>query len=259
MKDGPQVALLEVDRELGAELEGQARDRAQTQLKVKTGCIEPGVYDASSVVPASAGYLGVLVFEGLFMRDVAIAETQCAELIGAGDLLRPWEDIGVAAPIPTAVEWQVIEPTRLAVLDHEFVRSAAQWPEVLAALTLRAVTRAQTLGLLMAITCITGLSVRVLAVLWHLADRFGHVGREGVAMPVALTHEMVARLIGAKRPSVSTAFGELEREGAVSRRGGGGYLLHGEPPEMVRLMASRRLAAREARRFSRARKEAGSS
>ena len=84
---------------------------------------------------------------------------------------------------------------------------------------------------MLAITGIRGLEVRVLVLLWHLADTFGRVGREGVILPLPLTHQLIGRLAGATRPSVSTALKALETDGAVTKRLGGGFVLHGEPPD----------------------------
>src|SRR5437764_955205 len=71
---------------------------------------------------------------------------------------------------------------------------------------------------------------RLLVALWHLADRWGSVHPEGVVVPIRLTHEMLGHVIGAQRPSVTTALGQLESAGRISRRPGGGWILHGEPP-----------------------------
>jgi len=40
-------------------------------------------------------------------------------------------------------------------------------------------------------------------------------------------------VVGAQRPSVTTALNELESAGRISRRPEGGWILHGEPPEDV--------------------------
>ena len=40
--------------------------------------------------------------------------------------------------------------------------------------------------------------------------------------------------MGAHRPSVTTALGELSRGGSISRRDDGNWLLHGAPPEQLR-------------------------
>lgn len=54
------------------------------------------------------------------------------------------------------------------------------------------------------------LSQRLELLLCHRADRFGRVETDRVLLPVALSHELLARLVGAGRPSVSGRFKELE-------------------------------------------------
>ena len=54
--------------------------------------------------------------------------------------------------------------------------------------------------------------------------------REGVAVRLPLTHRMLAELVGARRPTVTTALGQLEDRGALTRRPPDEWLLHGGPP-----------------------------
>ncbi|MGZ6696318.1 MAG: helix-turn-helix domain-containing protein, partial [Solirubrobacteraceae bacterium] len=51
---------------------------------------------------------------------------------------------------------------------------------------------------------------------------------EGVRLPLALPHRTLATLVGARRPSVTTALSGLARDGLVERTPEG-WLLHGDP------------------------------
>jgi CRP/FNR family transcriptional regulator, cyclic AMP receptor protein len=57
---------------------------------------------------------------------------------------------------------------------------------------------------------------------------------EGIVVNLPLAHQRLADLIGAHRPSVTSAIGELTRSGLVSRRDDGIWILHGAPPEKLR-------------------------
>jgi CRP-like cAMP-binding protein len=103
---------------------------------------------------------------------------------------------------------------------------------VVRGLIARATERSRSIGLHLAFAQARQADVRVLLLFWHLADRWGRVGANGTVVPVRLTHEMIGRLVGAHRPSVTSALGELQRDGAITRQGGG-WLLHGDPPEQV--------------------------
>ena len=52
---------------------------------------------------------------------------------------------------------------------------------------------------------------------------------DGVALPLRLTHAVLADLVAARRPTVTTAVAELARRGQV-RLVGDGWLLTGDPP-----------------------------
>ena len=69
---------------------------------------------------------------------------------------------------------------------------------------------------------------RVLAILWLLAESWGHVTPGGVRLPLALTHETLGALIGARRPTVTLALRKLSEKGSIVRQDSGWLLL--EPP-----------------------------
>jgi len=75
---------------------------------------------------------------------------------------------------------------------------------------------------------------RLLLTLWHLAERWGRVRPEGIAVRLPLTHQRLADLVGAHRPSVTIAMGDLVRAGTVSRCEDGTWTLHGSPPPQLR-------------------------
>jgi CRP/FNR family transcriptional regulator, cyclic AMP receptor protein len=65
---------------------------------------------------------------------------------------------------------------------------------------------------------------RVLLMFTLLAERWGKVTREGIALDLPLTRAAMAKPIGARRPSVSTAMPALQARGIISRTDRG-YLL----------------------------------
>jgi CRP/FNR family cyclic AMP-dependent transcriptional regulator len=241
---GSGVRLLEADPDLAAELDARTADQARAQLVARVDTIDTGSWDPKRMHPQSEGHLGVLVLEGLMTRDVVIARTACAELVGRGDLLRPWDGIHDGAAIKVDVEWHVLEQTRVALIDRRLVQQLGYWPEILSVMVLRSIARAHALSLSLAITCMTGLNLRLLILFWHLADRWGRVRPDGVLVPLALTHRTVGRLVGASRPSVSTALKQLECEGELVPHQGGGWILQGEPPEDLAVLYARRPSAR---------------
>ena len=65
----------------------------------------------------------------------------------------------------------------------------------------------------------------MLALLWHLAERFGRVAPDGVVLGLRLTHRMIGELVGAQRPTVSLALTSLLEDGLVARRDDGTLVL----------------------------------
>jgi hypothetical protein len=236
MKQGGRLArLLDVDPDLAEGLEERDRLLARQRLVVPAITLEPGQWDPHATLGRGDDVLGVLIAEGLLLREVVLVQSTCGELLGPGDVIRPWHT-GTGESLLSHIEWRVLSTTTMLVLHRKLLTWMAPWPQVTMALTARAVTRAQTLALVLAISCIRGLEVRLLALLWHLADGFGRVGREGVIVPLPLTHEVIGRLAGATRPSVTTALGHLERQRSISKRLGGGFVLHGAPPDLTGLV-----------------------
>jgi CRP/FNR family transcriptional regulator, cyclic AMP receptor protein len=213
------VRLLDEDPELFQEVAPAARRDARARavvsvLALRRGPWNGGVPDAGD----ATGYLGLLVLEGTMIRSVRVARQPRSELIGPGDLARPWEHDGAAASMPFEADWQALEPTRLAILDDRFLVTACRWPAVVSAILGRAVRRSHGLALQLAITDVRHIKPRLLLLFWYLADRWGRVGRDGVSIRIPLTHGVIAQLVGAQRPTVSTALQALSREGLLSRR-----------------------------------------
>jgi hypothetical protein len=176
--------------------------------------------------------VGLLVIEGILTRDVVFAGRTTTELLGAGDLLRPWDDDVQLDALPFTASWHVHEAAQLAVLDTRVAMAAGRWPPIATALGARHVRRARSLALQRAITQLPRVEDRLLVMLWALAERWGRVGPQGVRLPLNLPHRTLATLVGARRPSVTTALTGLSRAGLVERTGDG-WLLRGDPEEIL--------------------------
>jgi CRP-like cAMP-binding protein len=216
--DSATARLAEEDPQLFESLSPVARRDAHVRAIAPVLSLRQGHWDGG--IPGSddvTGFLGLLVLEGTMLRNVHVARQPRSELIGCGDLARPWEHDGAMASLPFDADWRVLEPTRLAILDARFLAVASRWPPVVSALLGRAVRRTHSLALQLAISDVRHIKPRLLLLFWHLADRWGRVGRDGVTIPLRLTHEVIAQLVGAQRPTVSTALQALAREGLLTR------------------------------------------
>jgi CRP/FNR family cyclic AMP-dependent transcriptional regulator len=168
----------------------------------------------------------------LLARRVTLGRFDCTELLGQGDLLRPWTFSGTAtASVPSRVTWNVVEPGRMAVLDRRFALKVAPWPEVAASLMDRIVQRARWLAFQLAVCHVVRVDTRLLLMMWHFADRWGRMTKDGARIRLPVTHGVLASVVGARRPSVTTALGRLQDRGLIERLPDGAWLLHGSPPD----------------------------
>lgn len=223
------ISLLSQDPDLGAEIPGETLELAQRACVARTIEARRGEWDWERSVAGDPSGYGLLVLSGLLCRRVVQGQRYGAELLGPGDLLRPWDKIGEWSSIPTDADWLVIENARLAVLDGDFTRRCAPFFQIGVALIRRSMLRSRYLATLIAIVSQRRVETRLTMLFWHLADRFGRVHGEHIDIPVALTHRTLAELVAARRPSVSTALAKLQQQGVLTRHERR-WRLHGPPP-----------------------------
>jgi CRP/FNR family cyclic AMP-dependent transcriptional regulator len=221
--------LLDVDPDLGALLAPDRRTAAREALQVELMRVGAGPWDAERLAATSPDHMGLLLITGVVTREVIVADTVSTELLGPGDLLRPWALDTSEPMLQTAVRWSALAESRMALLDRRFASSLGQFPEVGAVLLDRVNARAHRLATTQAISQVNRVDRRLLALFWHLAERWGRMTGDGVVIGLTLSHRMLGQLVGARRPTVSVALGDLARRDELVRRPDGTWLLKGEP------------------------------
>jgi hypothetical protein len=166
------VRVLDVDPDLGEELEPSALAVARPRAVARRVWLEPGPWQPLADEWDHRGHLGLLIVEGFLTRSLQVGATRCAELLGPGDLLRPWVHVDIESSIPIEGSWQVLDLVRLAVLDRRFGAAVSPWPEITAAILDRMMARSQWLAFHLAVAHLRRVETRVLVVLWHFADRW---------------------------------------------------------------------------------------
>lgn len=236
------IRLFELDPDLLALIPERDADVARRIVVVPSVRVPTGTWDQSEI---GSPRWGAVVLAGLVARQVVVAGTAAAELVGAGDVV----NVDAGSPdevVASTAEWTVLEALHLALLDDRFGQAVRRWPELSACLLQRTERRAARLAVYQAISHLTRVDTRVLVMLWTLAGRWGRVTPDGIALPLRLTHRTLARLVGARRPSVTTAMTELSRRNLVVRRDDGSWLLHGPPPEELECVGVDRILSRPA-------------
>ncbi len=220
------VALLDADPDLAAGVPPEELELARSRAVAAVIDLEPPSWDTTAIVTrAEPGWLGLFVLDGLLLRRVEVGKRSACELFGPTDLIRPWDSDGDYDPLPISVTWLVLKRTRLAVLDTQFALRIARWPSITSRMVSRVAQRARYLTLTQAVTHLPRAYVRLLILFWLLAERWGRVGTEGVYVTLPLTHEVLAMLIGAHRPTVTIALQRLSRAGFLIRERSDRWLL----------------------------------
>ena len=171
---------------------------------------------------------GATILDGLVMNSMRIGEQAGIQLLGPGDLLLPGTD-----PAPTwiaGLEARTAGPVRLALFGNELLGAAFRWPRILQSLYLYIGEQLQRLTAQLVICQLPRVDDRVQAMLWLLAESWGHVTSSGVRLPVPLTHETLGALVGARRPTVTLALRNLVQRGAIVHQDSGWLLLERPAP-----------------------------
>lgn len=231
MKTAP---ILRLDPDLLGGLEEPRASRAIRACQAQVLELPQGPWHAD-LARFERSDFGLLVLAGVLCRRVTQSECDGAELVGPGDLMRPWDQLSGWSSLPIDSSWEVLQPARVAVLDKTFARRASPYPEVAAELLRRSLIRSRYLAILVAIISQRRVETRLTMLFWHLADRFGRLRGDWVEVPVPVTHSTLAELVAARRPSVTTALSKLHERG-VLQRDGDNWLLRGTiPPELLKL------------------------
>jgi CRP-like cAMP-binding protein len=217
--------LLEVDPDLAPDIDDAGRDVAMSHLVARTSVVFAGPWDPNDHGPPDPGFVGLLLLEGVLARRVSLRGGESLELLGPGQIVRPWDRDEITPEDEGETAWTALSLTHVAWLDREFLTRAMRWPDVTIQIIRRLCQRSRELARHLAISHVVGVDARLFLLLSHMAERWGRVTPDGLLLPLPLTNEMIGTIIGARRPSVSTAVRKLSDAGLVERCGDGSWLL----------------------------------
>jgi CRP/FNR family transcriptional regulator, cyclic AMP receptor protein len=218
--------LLDLDQDLADALGDDDSPWARDRVGVATIRLDDGAWSRQSLTPALGDAFALLVCQGLIVRELDLAGTVSADLRGPGDILSCGP--GGESLLATSERWHVSGSTKIAVLDSRLLPALHAWPALSARLIGRAARQADRAAEQRAISQLPRVELRIRALLWHLADRWGRMGASGVVVPIELTHTALGHLVGARRSTVTLALSELGRLGMVVRRGDRAWVLRAD-------------------------------
>jgi CRP/FNR family cyclic AMP-dependent transcriptional regulator len=225
---GAVIQLLREDPDLGENMPAEARDHATELIRARVFRVAKGTWDPPEI---DHGTIGLMILDGLMVRTLRLGKVSSSEVVGPSDIIRPWETDLIPSLVPALTSWRVLEPGQVALLDARVTALIGRWPELCAAVAGRFLRRTRSLAYLMAAQHFVRVEDRLLATLWHLASMWGRVTPQGTVVPFRLTHEMLAGIIGAQRPTTTTSIRSLMEQGRLSRDDSRRYILLGDPPD----------------------------
>jgi CRP/FNR family cyclic AMP-dependent transcriptional regulator len=234
--------VLADDAELAQHLRGERLAAAVRECTARTIHLPAGPWTPPEQYENMRFGIGLLILDGLVVRRVGVAGRFGAELLGDGDMLRPWHQDDGSTTLPRTGRWRTLRPSRLAVLDSDFSLRVTRYPEVMSTLFGRALRRSRHIAVNMAIVQQPRIDLRLHMLFWELADRWGTVRQDGVHVPLYLTHSTLADLVAARRPTVTKALGELAERSTVMWTGED-WLLPGDPPDELHAVGAVSLPA----------------
>src|SRR3954452_2739709 len=191
-------SLLDADPELGSGLDPAEFEAARQHVRVALLQLDENRI-RGKWGDGSARLGGLLVIDGALLREVRTARRVTAELIGPGDVIRPFDEDGEEAlPVRSEIIWRTVQPTTFAVIDGRLVQAAARWPSIVTALLARTVRRTQRLAVNFSLSHMVRIADRLLLLFWHIASHWGRVTREGVVIELPLSHSQLALMVGSE-------------------------------------------------------------
>jgi CRP/FNR family cyclic AMP-dependent transcriptional regulator len=210
------VSVLRADPDLAPALPANRRPEAERRSAARVFLTSGPQLEREPTLRGEEGY-GLLVLSGALCRRIAHDELTAAEIVGPGDLIRPWEGFGGWSSLPLESHWAVVMPTQLAILDRSFAERVAPFPDIALGLTRRLVGRTARVATMLTALCQPRVEDRLITLFRHLADRFGRTRSDHVYVPLPLTHSLLSELVAARRPSVTKALVALREDGVLVR------------------------------------------
>ena len=217
------ASLLDLEPDLARDLDADQHHVLRRRTLVPSVSLRPGLFDPHALGAGGIPPRGFLVIHGLVVRYVHIAGGVASDLLGPGDILSIVEADDALVPVRT--RWTSCSHARVALIDDEVLDVLERTPAIAGRLLLRAARQVDRLAVLRGVSQLPRVEQRLLALFWLLAERWGRVTAAGVVVPIAVTHETLGRMVGARRPTVSLALKELAQDGSVERRTDGSWIL----------------------------------
>ena len=216
------VRLLVAEPELGESLSADEFEQARRQIVLPVIDVEPGTLepeDLRQIQGLRGDLYGFLMLSGTLIIKLRMSGRECGRLVSTGGLVLV--DEAGSESIPIELKWVALDECRLACLDTRLLDAVQRWPLLMTAILRRAAQHARHALMQQAISQLPKVEDRLLALFWSLADRQGVVRPDGIWVELPVTHDTLAHLVGAQRPTVSLGLARLAESGLLHSHPGG--------------------------------------
>src|SRR4051812_50121454 len=100
------IRIFEHDPDLLDGLDAPVAAHLRLRLGVRRSWADPGPWQPAYSPEEVRGHLGLLIVDGLLIRTVRLGGKECSELVGPGDLIRPWDPDDVSVSVGCASTWR---------------------------------------------------------------------------------------------------------------------------------------------------------
>jgi CRP/FNR family transcriptional regulator, cyclic AMP receptor protein len=223
------VRLLDLEPGLAARLREDDRAEARERLRLRTVELREGEWSLDAEDRRLHPF-GLIVVDGLLLQEVQLGGRRSHQLLGRGDVVLP--GAGDDGSLPIASRLVVASPGRVALFDDRLQTPFSYWPGLALGLVERLGAQLARASAQAAIAQLPRVDDRLEATFWDLADRWGRVTPAGIHIPLKLTHEALARIVGGRRPTITLALSRLAERGVVTRRADGSWLMTATAPTL---------------------------
>ena len=218
------VGLLDVLPEIAATLPTEDRELAARALMMRR-LVARDVDLAETLAHTDANGFDFLVVEGVVLKETRLSNRAALELLGPGDVLgRP---LNASRQIESRAVSRYLAhgEVTIAEIGSRFRQAARRWPGLSDVLLDRLARQTHRASMHLAMLHLPRIEDRIIALFSDLAERFGQMSPEGALIDLDLTHEIIGRLVGSRRPTVTLALQGLAAHGTLVRRSDGRWAL----------------------------------
>jgi CRP/FNR family cyclic AMP-dependent transcriptional regulator len=163
------------------------------------------------------GAFDFAIVEGVVLKETILARRSSLELLGPGDVLAPPLNVVRQVESRAVSRYLAHGQVSLAAINDRFRGAVRRWPRLADFLHDRLGRQTHRSSMHLAMLHEPRAEDRVIALFADLAERFGHVTADGILIALPLSHEIIGRLVGSRRPTVTIALQQLAADGVLER------------------------------------------